>query len=159
MRHPMLILSLALLPVIASAQVYQCKDSSGKTSFSDKPCPTGSSSELMQTARSQTSTPPDSVTTKEIYTKDLPAMKSTDAATQACFDSVNTNQYYPDPSTTKLLSSSRKIVAVKNVGARQLLTIETTSKNMAGMYVGKQVHKCLLMGDGVTINTRPYELL
>ncbi|MGZ8251165.1 MAG: DUF4124 domain-containing protein [Methylophilaceae bacterium] len=153
-----LLLVLSMLPALAAAEVYQCKDAGGKTSFSDRPCAVGSSMESAA-SKSPTNVPAESAVSKDVYTKDTPAMKAPDAATQACFDSVNTNQYYPDPSTTKLVSSSRKIVAVKNVGARQLLTIETTSKNQAGIYVGKQLHKCLLMGDGVTINTRPYELL
>jgi len=157
-RSFILLLTLSMLPAIAAAEVYKCKDAGGNTSFSDRPCAIGSSIESIP-SKSPANVQAESAASKDVYTKDIPAMKAPDAATLACFDSVNTNQYYPDPSTTKLLSSSKKIVAVKNVGARQLLTIETTSKNQAGMYVGKQLHKCLLMGDGVTINTRPYELL
>jgi len=154
------LLLISILPASAFAQVYKCKDSIGKTSFSDKPCAGDSSSEAISTIRSQSSAQPESaLASKEVYTKELAEIKAPDGATQACFNFVNTTEHYPDPSTTKLLSSNKKIVAVKNVGARQLLTIETTSKNPAGMYVGKQVHKCLMMGDGLTINTKPYELL
>jgi hypothetical protein len=86
-------------------------------------------------------------------------MRSPDAATQACFAHMNTTARFPDPSTTKLLSSTKKWVSVKDVGGRQMVTIGVTSKNEAGMYLGIQTFNCLLMGDNVTINTADYELL
>jgi hypothetical protein len=86
-------------------------------------------------------------------------MSSPDVATQACFNYVNTTALFPDPSTTKLLSSTKKWVGVKDVGARQMIIIGVTSKNEAGMYVGIQLLKCLLMGDNATINTGAYEIL
>lgn len=95
----------------------------------------------------------------ESYTKDIPSMQSPDVATQACFNHVNTTAHFPDPSTTKLLSSSKKWVAVQSVGGRQLVTIGVTSKNEAGMYLGIQTFDCLLMGDNTTVNTGSYELL
>jgi len=86
-------------------------------------------------------------------------MRSPDTATQACFSYINTTARFPDPSTTKLLSSRKKWVAVKDIGGRQMVTIGVTSKNEAGMYLGIESFDCLLMGDNVTINTTDYELL
>jgi hypothetical protein len=86
-------------------------------------------------------------------------MQSPDAGTLACFNHMNTTAVFPDPSTSRLLASTKRWVAVKNIGARQMVTIDVTSKNEAGMYVGVMRFECLLMGDNVTINTNEYELL
>lgn len=40
-----------------------------------------------------------------------------------------------------------------------MVTIEVTSKNEAGMYVGIKKFDCLMMGDNATVNTNEYELL
>lgn len=95
----------------------------------------------------------------ETYTKDMAPIQSPDVATQACLKHVNTTANFPDPSTTRLLSSTRKWVSVRDVGGRQMLTIGVTSKNESGMYVGIQTFDCLLMGDNATVNTGSYELL
>jgi hypothetical protein len=95
----------------------------------------------------------------ETYTKELTPMQSPDTPTLACFNYVNTTAVFPDPSTTKLLSSTRKWVAVKSVGGRQMVTIEVTSKNESGMYVGIKRFDCLMMGDNETVNKGEYELL
>lgn len=142
----------------AIANIYKCKDASGNTSFSDRPCATGSIAES-KSVNSSPGAQAEHSNTKEAYTKDLPVLQSTDAAIQACFKHVNTTEHFPDPATTRLLSGNKKWVSVKNVGARQMVNIEITSKNEAGLYVGKSTLNCLMMGDGVTVNMRPYELL
>lgn len=95
----------------------------------------------------------------ETYAKEMKSMQSPDGPTLACFNYVNTTAAFPDPSTTKLLSSTKKWVTVKSVGGRQMVTIEVTSKNEAGMYVGIKKFDCLMMGDNATVNTNEYELL
>ena len=156
---------IALLPNLAMAGFYKCKDSSGRVTYSDAPC---SASGLQESnpvkaqaapAAASQSAEPSAPASKEAYTKDVPAMQTSDAATKSCFSLVNTTAVYPDPSSSKLLASRKRWVAVKDVGARQMLTIEVTSKNVAGMYVGRQSYECLLMGDGATVNLKPYELL
>jgi hypothetical protein len=72
---------------------------------------------------------------------------------------MNTTARFADPSTTRLVSATKKWVPVKRVGSRQMVTIGVTSKNEAGMYVGVETFNCLLMGDNVTINAGEYELL
>ncbi len=150
---------LFIWPGMACAAVYKCTDASGRTSFSDIPCATGNAAGNGGTSPYKAGAEPAIRSeANESYTKDLRSIAA-DAPTQACFDSVNTTQNFPDPSSSKLLSSQKKIVAVKNVGARQMVTIEVTSTNKQGVYVGIRNFKCLLMGDGLTVNTRPYELL
>lgn len=160
-RQLLSIAALILLSNFAYAGVYKCKNANGETSFSDHPCSPGNSVAMTPGLRLSTSgkEPESKNPNRDAYTKDIPAMSSPDAATLACFNYVNTTARFPDPSTTKLLSSTRKWVSVKSVGARQMLTIEVTSKNEGGMYVGTHSLDCLMMGDHTTINTGAYELL
>ena len=81
-----------------------------------------------------------------------------DDATHACFNYVNMTQGFVAPETTKLVSNSKKIVAVRSVGARQMITVVVKSKNENGVYI-PTTSNCLMMGEGKTVNTRPYELL
>lgn len=157
-----LFLALSLLSNLAYAGAYKCQDANGGVSFSDTPCAVGSTTESSFQLHSNPNSNPQSepnTPSREAYTKDLASMPSPDAATQACFSYMNTTARFPDPSTTKLLSSTKKWVTVQDVGGRQMVTIGVTSKNEAGMYMGIQMFSCLLMGDNVTVNTGAYELL
>jgi hypothetical protein len=146
---------------MAYAGAYKCQDGNGGISFSDTPCATGSTFETASNqSRSNSNSQAElSTSNREAYTKDMTPMQSPDVATLACFSYINTTVRFPDPSTTKLISSTKKWVTVKDVGARQMVTIGVASKNEAGMYLGIQLVNCLLMGDHVTINTGAYELL
>ena len=152
---------LSLLSCMAYAGSYRCQDANGYFVYTDKPCAGDSVAEAapVQDPPDSNSRTEQSAPNKGAYTKDLAPMRSPDTATQACFSYINTTARFPDPSTTKLLSSGKKWVAVRDVGARQLVTIGVASKNDAGMYLGVQSFDCLLMGDNVTINTTDYELL
>ena len=160
---------IALLPNIAMAAFYKCKDSSGHVTYSDAPCSASGLQEgnpakaqaaaVAAPAGANNSAEPSAPASREAYTKDMPALQAPDAASKSCFSYHNTTQNYPDPSTSRLLASRKKWVSVKDVGARQMMTIVVTSKNIEGMYVGKQSYDCLLMGDGATVNSKPYELL
>jgi hypothetical protein len=160
-----LLLVVVLLPNIASAEMHRCVDAHHRITYSDAPCVVNSVNETKSVSEKSSDLPisvqakPDVSVKKESYTKDIPEMKAPDVAARSCFNFVNTNEVYPDPTSSKLLSSHKKWVSVKDVGARQMVTIEVTSKNTAGMYVGKQSYDCLLMGDGLTVNTKPAELL
>ena len=161
MKQGLIMLIIALMPSIAIAGTYKCKDASGRSTYSDMPCPAGNVA-VAKPSNSQPANaqfPANEPLKKDSYTKDIPALESADAATKSCFKHSNTTANYPDPSTSKLLASRKKWVSVKDVGARQIVTIEVTSKNEGGMYVGKQSYECLLMGDNLTVNTKPYELL
>ena len=161
MKQGLIMLIIALIPSIAVAGTYKCKDTSGRSTYSDMPCPAGNVAlaKPSSTQATNSQSPISESAKKDVYTKDIPALESADAATKSCFKHSNTTENYPDPATSKLLASRKKWVSVKDVGARQIVTIEVTSKNIAGMYVGKQSYDCLLMGDNVTVNTKPYELL
>jgi Domain of unknown function (DUF4124) len=161
MIKTLIMLIMVLMPSIAAAGVYQCKDASGRSTYSDAPCRAGNVAVVKpNNTQIKNSLSPSSEPVKnDVYTKDMPALESADAASKSCFKHSNTTANYPDPSTSKLLASRKKWVSVKDVGARQIVTVEVTSKNIAGMYVGKQSYDCLLMGDGLTVNTKPYELL
>lgn len=152
--------SLTLTANAVSAEIYKCRDGAGKMTFSDVPCAAGSRQAQTGHPATTGAQPRDAGNpAKPVYTKDIPSIKAPDEATQACFDHVNTTQNFPDPSTTRILSTSRKWVSVRNVGARQMVQVEITSKNENGMYVGTRRESCLMMGDGKTVNTKPYELL
>lgn len=159
-RKVPLFLALTMLSNLAIADVYKCQDENGRDVFSATPC-------AMDSAAEAAATPPQlssnsrlaSDAQNEAYTKELKPLQSPDAGTQACFNYTNTTAHFPDPSATKLLSSSKKWVSVQDVGGRQMVTIGVTSKNEAGMYVGIQMFNCLLMGDNVTVNTGAYELV
>lgn len=161
MKKGLIMLIMALLPSITSAGMYKCKDAAGSSTYSDTPCAAGNMAVVKpnNTQVKNTQSPPSEPSREDSYTKDIPALESADAASKSCFKHSNTTQHYPDPSSSKLLSSHKKWVSVKDVGARQMVTIDVTSKNIGGMYVGKQSYDCLLMGDGQTVNTKPYELL
>ena len=161
MKKGLIMLIMALMPSITSAGMYKCKDASGRSTYSDTPCPAGNMAVIKPniTQLKNSQSPSSEPAKKEVYTKDIPALESADAASKSCFNHANTIANYPDPSSSKLLASHKKWVSVKDVGARQMVTIEVTSKNIGGMYVGKQSYDCLLMGDGQTVNTKPYELL
>jgi hypothetical protein len=160
-RKLSLFLALSLLSCVAYAGAYRCQDENGYFVYTDKPCAGDGDAEAASVLNQpdSNSRTEQSAPNKEAYTKDLAPMRSPDAATQACFSHINTTARFPDPSTTKLLSSSKKWVAVRDVGARQMVTIGVTSKNEAGMYLGVESFDCLLMGDNTTINTTDYELL
>ena len=161
MKKGLIMLIMALMPSIASAGMYKCKDAAGGSTYSDTPCAAGNMAVVKpnNTQLKNSQSPPSEPAKKDVYTKDIPALESADAASKSCFKHVNTTEHYPDPSSSKLLASRKKWVSVKDIGARQIVTIEITSKNIGGMYVGKQSYDCLLMGDGQTVNTKPYELL
>ncbi len=111
-RNLLLFLALSMLPSLAFAGVYKCKDEKGKTTFSDMPCATGSPAKAEPNKAPSNSNPQPEPDTpkKEAYTKDVAALKALDAGTQACFiNYVNTTEHYPDPSTTKLLTSVKKM--------------------------------------------------
>ncbi len=157
-----LFLALTILCGVAYAETYRCLGADGYYAYTDKPCESDGTDEAVSSGEQ-----PDrnlqpgnnEPAGAKVYTKDMVSMQSPDAATQACFDFVNTTAHFPDPATTRLLGSKKKWVTVKDVGGRQMVTINITSKNEAGMYVGIQSFNCLLMGDNVTINTGTYELL
>ena len=156
-RKVSLFVVLGLLPGLVFAETYRCQDANGYFEYSAKPC---DSDEDASGTRTQPEIAPSSSTDRSaVYAKDMVPLASPDAATQACFNFVNTTALFPDPSTTRLLSSAKKWVTIKDVGGRQMVSIGVTSKNEAGMYVGIHRFDCLMMGDNVTVNTDPYELM
>lgn len=159
-RRLSLVLVLSMLSNLALA-AYRCQDANGYFSFSDKPCANDSAGETASVLAppDSNSRPDGSAPGGEAYSRDVQPMRTPDAATQSCFSYMNTTARFPDPATTRLVSSSKKWVSVRNVGSRQMVTVGVTSKNEAGMYVGVQSFRCLMMGDGVTVNTGEYELL
>ena len=166
MKKGLIMLIMALMPSITSAGMYKCKDAAGGSTYSDTPCAAGNMAvvkpnnlQLKNLQLKNSQSPSSEPAKKDVYTKDIPALEAADAASKSCFKHVNTTANYPDPATSKLLSSQKKWVSVKDVGARQMVTIAMTSKNIAGMYEGKQSYQCLMMGDGVTVNSKPAELL
>ena len=130
-----------LCATTSNATLYKCKNAQGQVSFSDLPCPVDS-----KVAETKSST------------KALAANESNQTKSeQACFKFHNTEQNFIAPETSTLLSSSKKFVSVKRVGARQLVSITIKSKNEHGIFI-KSSFDCLMMGNGETVNKDPYEL-
>ena len=139
--HMMVGLICLLCASNASATLYKCKNAQGQVSFSDLPCPVDSKvTETKSTAKA--------FAASEVYQS---------KSEQACFKFHNTEQNFIAPETSTLLSSSKKFVSVKRVGARQLVSITIKSKNEHGIFI-KSSFDCLMMGNGETVNQDPYEL-
>jgi hypothetical protein len=108
-RKLSLFLALSLLSCMAYAGAYRCQDANGYFVYTDKPCAGESDVEAapIQNQLDSNSRTEQSAPNKGAYTKDLAPMRSPDFATLACFSYINTTARFPDPSTTKLLSSRK----------------------------------------------------
>lgn len=124
----------------AFCKTYKCKDAEGNTIFSDTVCNAVAREELNLHAD------------KASATLDEDAIKN-------CLAYLKTSQQFPDPDSVKIADSRFAWVAVKGVGSRRMLHLDVLSKNQYGVYAGAAAMQCLMMGDGRTVSTYPYELL
>jgi hypothetical protein len=124
----------------ADCKTYKCKDAEGITLFSDTACNAVPREELNPHADKATAT------------LDQDAIKS-------CLAYLKSSQQFPDPDSVKVADSRSIWVAVKGVGSRRMLHLDVLSKNQYGVYAGATDMHCLMMGDGRTVSTYPYELL
>lgn len=124
----------------AFSKTYQCQDADGNTEFSDTACNAVARKELNLHADKTTAT------------LDQDAIKN-------CLAYLKSSQRFPDPDSVKIADSRFAWVAVKGVGSRRMLHLDVLSKNQYGVYAGATAMQCLMMGDGRTVSTYPYELL
>lgn len=121
-------------------KTYKCKDADGHTVFSDTACNAVAREELK------------SHVDQASATLDQDAIRN-------CLAYLKSSQQIPDPDSVKIAGSHFVWVAVKGVGSRRMLHLDVLSKNQYGVYAGATAMQCLLMGDGRTVSTYPYELL
>ncbi len=124
----------------ALCKTYKCKDADGNTVFSDTACNTVAR-EVVVTHPGNSSIAPD---------KD---------ALQNCLTYLKRSQQMIEPESVKVDGHRFEWVAVKDVGSRRMVYLKIRSKNQYGVYTEAAEMKCLMMGDGRTVSTYPYELL
>ncbi len=143
---------LSLLPSIALSKTFMCKDDEGNTMFSDSACGT--------------------VEREEVKSMSGPsAVALEERAIKGCLAYLKRRKPYLNRSTTRVESYEFRWVAVKDVGLRRMLTMMVSSSDVAEKSEkseeGSQPPpsqpaeslECLLLGDGVSVNTYKYELV
>ncbi len=147
-KHPpsTTILLTCIILLIASnseAKSYKCKDSDGNTVFSDTACST-----VERTAVKDYSGPSGAAIEK----------KSVDA----CLSYWKNSKPYLSNSDTRIEGHQINMVNVKEIGPRKMIhitvsSIEVNDPSKNGGRTSQQL-SCLMLGDGVTVNTMGYEL-
>ena len=132
-------LALLLMSGFSHGALYKCKNEKGEVIFSDTACK--GERETLRKSKHPSKAAID------------------DRAVQGCLAHLRRTQPFADPDSVKVEGHSFKWVTVKDVGARRMLTLMVNSKNEYGAYAGARPVQCLMMGDGQTVNSRPYELL
>ena len=135
-----LLVLINLYAAPAFCKTYKCKDAEGNTVFSDTACNAVVREELKLHVE------------KENATLDQDAIKN-------CLAYLKNGQRFTDPDSVKIADAHFAWVAVKGVGSRRMLYLDVLSKNQFGVYTGATTMQCLMMGDGRTVSTYPYELL
>ncbi len=124
----------------AVGKTYKCKNAEGNTEFSDTACDAVARQELKE------------------HVDHANARLDQDAI-KNCLSYLKSSRRFADPDSVKITGSRFAWVAVKGVGPRRMLHLEVLGKNQYGVYAGATAVQCLLMGDGRTVSTYPYELL
>lgn len=141
--RPAIILFIAVIlgyTTPAFCKTYKCKDADGNTVFSDTACNT--------VAREVVVTHPGN-----------PNIEPDKDAVQNCLAYLKGSQQIIEPESVKVDGHRFEWVAVKYVGSRRMIYLKIRSKNQYGVYTESAEMKCLMMGDGRTVSTYPYELL
>ena len=142
MRPSSILLIAVFLGYTGSAlcKAYKCKDADGNTVFSDTACSTVAREEVV-THPGDSNIDPD---------KD---------AVRNCLAYLKSSQQILEPESIKVDGHRLEWVAVKDVGSRRMVYLKIRSKNQYGVYTEAMDMMCLMMGDGRTVSTYPYELL
>ena len=142
MRPASILLIAVFLGYTSSAfcKTYKCKDADGNTVFSDTACNTVAR-EVVVTHTGNSS------------------IDSDKNAIQNCLTYLKSSQQMIEPESVKIDGHRFEWVAVKDVGSRQMVYLKIRSKNQYGVYTEAAEMKCLMMGDGRTVSTYPYELI
>ena len=133
-------LSLFIMAPAAFGGLFKCTDKDGAVTFSDVPCASGAEE------------------VKGIFVSDT-GSKNDDTAIENCINFLNRNGQISDPEGVKVQSHDYEWVTVKNIGARRMLHLMVNVRNQYGAYDGPERMQCLMMGDGQTVNSNPFELV
>jgi hypothetical protein len=139
MNKILLIPALLLAFGSSYGATYKCKNANGKTVFSDTAC-SGIEAEPMHVDNTASAAP------------------SEEEATQRCFALHQNFGAWFDRPSIRMEGHSVKWVTVKDVGARQLISVMINGKNRYGAYVGSSPYNCLWMPDGRVLGTAGFEI-
>ncbi len=143
MNKPTVILgALLLLSSHAMGKTYKCKDEAGNTVFSDSACNT-----LAREVVKERAGPSDAALEKR--------------AIDSCLAHWREKKPYLDRSGLRIEGYRFQWVTVKSAGARRMLHLDISTEGRSGPYRGvreQQRLQCLMLGDGVSVNTYEYEL-
>lgn len=142
-----LIVILLLIPVLSHSAIRACTDENGRKVFRDTPCLENEQETRITPLPPTSQTPSIKKNSKEIK------------AVHNCFEYAKNAGIFDDPYSARLEHYEIKWVSVRDIGARQMVYMMINTKNSYGTYAGAEPVKCLLMGDGETVNTNPYQLL
>jgi hypothetical protein len=131
---------LMSISTAASAKLYKCTDEDGAVTFSDTPC--ASTAEVV----------------KGIYVAGT-GDKNDDIAIENCVAFLGQGGRISDPEGVKVQSHRYEWVTVRDIGARRMLHLLVNVPNQYGAYDEPKPVQCLLMGDGLSVNTNDYELV
>lgn len=140
-RLPLLGVVLAIFAASANAAAYKCKNAEGQTTFSDKPC--GAEAQKMVIVGAG---------------KGIPAQPDINLI-NACVAHLKSKKSYADPGSVQAEVRNIRWVAVKDVGALELLEVSVSSKNEEGVYAGAGIERCLVNPGRASIFKGSYELL
>jgi hypothetical protein len=145
--------TLVLFSSVAQGKTFMCKDDEGNTMFSDSACGT--------------------VERKEIKDMSGPSAATLEKrAVDGCLAYLKKQKPYLNNGTAQVENYQFKWVAVKGVGLRRMLTLMVSNSGKPEKSEESkeaepppqpssppQSFECLLLGDGVSINTYQYELV
>lgn len=140
LRKSIAFLVLLSFSTAASAKLFKCTDDDGIVVFSDIPCESGAEE------------------VKGVFVANT-GSKNDDIAVENCVDFLNRNGRITDSEGVKVQSHSYEWVTVKDIGARRMLHLMVNVRNEYGAYDGAESMQCLLMGDGLTVNSHKFELV
>ncbi len=133
---------LLLLASHAVGKTYKCKDEEGNTVFSDSACSAVAREEVKDR-----SGPSDATIEKR--------------AIKGCLSYWKQKKPYLNSSDVRIEGYRFQWVSVKKAGARRLLHLDVSTKERTNPDMemrAPQRLQCLMLGDGVSVNTYEYEL-
>ncbi len=143
MKKTILIASVLLLYTSHTfGKMYKCKDEEGNTVFSDSACGTVAREEIKDRGG-----PSDTTIEKR--------------AIAGCLSYWKQKKPYLSHRDMRIEGYRFQWVTVKKVGARRMLYLDISIKDESNPYMAMRTPEklqCLMLGDGVSVNTYGYEL-
>lgn len=143
MKKTILIASVLLLFTShAFGKMYKCKDEEGNTVFSDSTCGAVEREEIKDRSG------PSDVTIEK-------------RAVKGCLSYWKRKKPYLSSSDVRVEGYQFQWATVKKVGARRMLYLDISIKDESNPYMTMRIPEklqCLMLGDGVSVNTYGYEL-